>query len=116
MLSLCTLSQVKEAQPVIDHCDDDAMLTLLIEAASEAVVQYLDTRAQAVLHLTDDGEIESGAVIPAAVTVATVLTVRHLYEGPDTMQARSGGIPFRAEMLLYRLADPPCAGLSGVEC
>ncbi len=84
---------------------------MLIDAASEAVIEYLDRRAPVVLHLTNDGEIESDATVPPAVAVATVLTVRHLYEGPDEMQGRPGGIPYRAEMLLYRLADPPLAGL-----
>lgn len=112
MVALCTLDQVKRAQPVISHDDDDAMLLTLINAASAAVIDYLDTRASAVLPLTNDGEIESGATIPPAVTVATVLTTRHLYEGPDEMQGRPGGIPYRAEMLLYRLADPPMAGLA----
>lgn len=107
MVALCTLEQVKQAQPVINHDDDDDLLVLLIEAASEAVIDYLDTRAGDVIGLTNGGDLESDAEIPAAVTVATVLTARHLYEGPNEIQARPGGIPYRAEMLLYRLADPP---------
>lgn len=112
MVTLCTVAQVKQAQPVISHSDDDELLALLISAASEAVIAYLDTRAQEVLSLNDAGEIESGATVPAAVTVATVLTARHMYEGPDEMQGRPGGLPPRAEMLLYRLSDPPLAGHS----
>lgn len=114
MPDLCTIAQVKRAQPVIDHDDDDDLLTLLIRAASEAVIQYLDTRASEVLHLTNDGEIESDAMIPPAVIVATVLTVRYLYDGADDVKGRPGGLPPRAEMLLYRLADPPLAGLTTV--
>lgn len=112
MPALCTIGQVKRAQPVIGHDDDDDLLLMLIDAASEAVIGYLDTRAAEVIGLTTDGELESDAEIPAAVKVATVLTVRHLYEGPNDMQARPGGIPHRAEMLLYRLADPPLVGLT----
>lgn len=107
MVALCTIEEVKRAQPVIGHDDDDDLLLLLIDAASEAVIAYLDTRAAEVIGLNSGGDLESGAVIPGAVKVATVLTVRHLYEGAEEMQARPGGIPFRAEMLLYRLADPP---------
>lgn len=106
MVSLCTVAQVKAAQPVIDHDDDDALLAQLIEAASDAVIGYLDKRASTVLGLDESGD--ATVPIPPAVGVATVLTARHLYEGADEMQARPGGIPYRAEMLLYRLADPPC--------
>ena len=109
MVALTTLAEVKRAQPVISHDDDDELLAQLIEAASDAVIDYLDGRAQSILGLDDDGALPDGATIPAAVSVATILTVRHLYEGPDEMQARPGGMPYRAEMLLYRLADPPVA-------
>ena len=106
MVALCTLEEVKRAQPIIDHNDDDALLKQLIEAASEAVIAYLDTRAAEVIGLDKSGGLKPDATIPKAVVVATILTTRHLYEGNDEMQGRPGGIPYRAEMLLYRLADP----------
>lgn len=109
MPDLCTLAEVKAAQPVIDHDDDDTILGLVVTAASEAVIAYLDARAALVIGLTAGGDLQSGAEVPKAVTVATILTARHLYEGKDELQARPGGIPYRAEMLLYRLADPSVA-------
>lgn len=109
MPDLCTLEDVKRAQPVIDHSDDDEILRLLISAASEAVIGYLDKRADHVLSLTDSGDLESGAPVPPAVVVATIFTARHMYEGEGELQARPGGLPYRAEMLLYRLTDPPVA-------
>ncbi|MBN8292822.1 phage gp6-like head-tail connector protein [Rhodobacter sp. NTK016B] len=108
MVELCTLEDVKAAQPVIDYDDDDDMLEILIGAASEAVIDYLDTRAEALLDLDSGGDLVSGATVPAAVRVAAILTTRHLYEGQDDEQAVRGGLPHRAEMLLYRLADPTC--------
>lgn len=109
MPDLCTLEDVKRAQPVIDHDDDDEILRLLVSAASEAVIAYLDKRAKHVLSLTDSGDLESGAIVPPAVQVAAILTARHLYQGEGELQGRPGGLPYRAEMLLYRLADPPVA-------
>lgn len=106
MVALCTLEEVKRAQPIIDHNDDDALLEQLIEAASEAVIAYLDTRAAEVIGLDESGSLNPDATIPQSVVVATILTTRHLYEGKEEMQGRPGGIPYRAEMLLYRLADP----------
>lgn len=109
MPDLCTLEEVKRAQPVIDHDDDDDLLADLIEAGSAAVIDYLDERADVVLDLDSGGDLPSGAIVPPAIRVATILTVRHLYEGEEAMQGRPGGLPPRAEMLLYRYADPPLA-------
>lgn len=107
MPDLCTVLEVKRAHPVIEHNDDDGLLAQLVSAASEAVIHYLDKRAATVIGLQVGGAL-SGEV-PNAVRVATIITARHLYEGEKEVQGRAGGLPYHAEMLLYRLADPPVA-------
>lgn len=109
MPDLCSVQEVKRAQPVIDHSDDDGLLAQLVTAASEAVIHYLDKRAVAVLGLTEEGELSPDVPVPNSVRVATIMTARHLYEGEKEVQGRPGGLPYHAEMLLYRLADPPVA-------
>lgn len=105
-MMLTTIPAAKRAMRVT-HSDDDAYICLLIKAASEAVVAYLDTRADAILEFDSGGDLAPGAVVPAAVEVATQITVRVMYESKDDATARPGAIPYQAETLLYRLTDPP---------
>lgn len=108
MPDLATLTETKNALRIY-HNDDDSLLQRLISAASEEVIAYLDVRAAAVLSLDSGGELTSDSVIPDRVKVAVTIVVQHLFEGADELKLRPGGLPYRAEMLLYRLADPPYA-------
>lgn len=108
MPMLVTLEETKAALRIY-HEDDDTDLLQIIGAASEEVIAYLDTRAADVIGLDDDGNLPNGAAVPDRVKRATMIICQELYEGDDDMKTRPGGIPLRAEMLLYRLADPPFA-------
>ena len=108
MPDLVSLTEVKTALRIY-HDDDDLDLCSLISAASEAVIDYLDTRADAILALDSAGEITSGTDVPTKVKRATIIVVQDLYEAGDAKPDRPGGLPYRAEMMLYRVSDPPMA-------
>lgn len=108
MPDLTTLTETKKALRIL-HDDDDSALCAYIKAASEAVISYLDVQADAVLDLDSSGGFTSGSEVPYTVKVATQIIVNALYTGDESMKDRPGGIPFQAEMLLYRLTSPPLA-------
>jgi hypothetical protein len=109
---LATLDATKTALRVL-HDDDDAELLRLIEAASAAVIDYLgETRATELFEYDPiRQELLSGGLVPSQVERATIIVVQELYEAADEHgeKRRPGGLPYRAEMLLYRLTDPPLA-------
>lgn len=107
MPDLCSLQDCKN-HLAIDFGDDDAKVWRLISAASEVVISYLDTRAEAILTLDTDGELTAESVIPDAVRHATMVVVEYLHDADDEMKRVPGGLPYQAEMMLYRLADPTC--------
>jgi hypothetical protein len=108
MPDLTSLTETKKALRIL-HDDDDSTLCAYIKAASETVIGYLDTRAAVILDLDSGGELTSGSEIPVAVKIATQIVVNALYTGDESLKDRPGGLPYQAEMLLYRLASPPLA-------
>lgn len=98
-MALTTLSEVKDAL-VVDSTDDDALLGLLMDAASEAVVNYLKV---------DAGSLDP---VPAVVKVATIMLTAFLYNNrnhnPDET-FRPGYLPAPVVSLLYPLRDPSIA-------
>ncbi|KRS17528.1 head-tail connector protein [Roseovarius indicus] len=108
MVALVQLEETKLALRVW-HDDDDIDLSGIIEAASEAVIDYLDTRAESYLTFDSGGDIASESSVPEKIKRATMIVCQHLYEPDDDAKMGPGGLPHRAEMLLYRLADPPLA-------
>ncbi len=108
MLALVTLSQVKARLRYL-HTDADTELQDMIYAASAMVVDYLGSRADSLLDLDSGGDLVSGAEVLPQIERATLECVAWLDRGDDEMKARPGGLPFIAEAMLYRLADPPLA-------
>lgn len=107
---LVTKEQVK-AMLRIDTTDDDATLQLLIGAASNRIVKFLKSRADAVLNLDSSGEITSEG-IPDEVTVACVMLVGYLYRNPDQDPDGDfdlGQLPKAVKSLIYMLRDPALA-------
>ena len=82
MPDLVTLGQAKTALRIY-HDDFDTSLTLLVSAASNAVVNYLGGRAEAVLNLDSSGEIPSGTDVPEEVQAATLYLVGALHRDSD---------------------------------
>ena len=100
MASLVSLDRVKAALRV-DSSDDDAMLTLYIEAASAAVISYLKDAAVTL--------IDSASDVPPQIVVATIMLVGHFYRDPDGDTEKEfdvGCLPRPVTSMLYALRDP----------
>lgn len=111
MVALVTIQQVKQVLR-IDTDDDDAMLGLLIGAASRRVIQHLKGQAAAILDLDSGGDLESGASVPDDVSLATIMLVGYLYRNPDQDPERDfelGKLPLPVKAILYMLRDPALA-------
>jgi uncharacterized phage protein (predicted DNA packaging) len=98
-MAFVTLDETKAAL-VVDFEDDDALLTLLIDAASESVAQYLKV---------DQETLEP---TPATVKVATIILAGYLYKNRDKNPEdafQPGYLPAPVMSLLYPLRDPTVA-------
>ncbi len=103
MAAFVTLPELK-AGLLISHDDDDVALTLYIEAATGAVVNYLKSSAVPLL--------EPGAEIPPEIKVSVIFLVGILWRNPDndTESAfEQGFLPKPVTALLYPLRDPALA-------
>lgn len=119
MLMLVTLDEVKAALH-ITHDDDDATLQLFIAAASQAVVNFLDTQAHVVLGYDSPAESPydsppATGTAPPEVKAATIILTGHLFRDPDgnsgnpDMAFQNGWLPRPVVALLYPLRDPAVA-------
>lgn len=110
MVALVTLQQVKEVLR-IDEDDDDAMLTLMIGAASRRVIQHLKGQASVVLDLDSGGDPVSGGV-PDDVALATIMLVGYFFKNQDQDPEgdfQLGKLPLPVKAILYMLRDPTIA-------
>lgn len=108
MVQLVTLDAVKKSLRV-DFDDDDDSLGVYIEAASEAIINYLDERADAVLDLDSGGEIPSGVEVPSVVQLAATYLTGYFYRNTDSDPDKvfaGGYLPPVVVSLLYPLRDP----------
>jgi hypothetical protein len=104
-LPFATLEATKASLRMLpDETDDDALLTLLLDAASRSVANYLKSTAEPFM--------EEDAEAPAEVKVATIMLVGFLFKNPDQDPERyfeRGYLPAPVTALLYPLRDPTVA-------
>lgn len=112
MVALVSVERVKYALR-IDHTDDDTLLEeVYIPAASAAVISHLKGQAEVLLDLDSDGDLPSGAEVPAAIEAATILLVGHFLAHPDEDPDKAfeeGQLPRPVRALLHPLRDPALA-------
>lgn len=100
-----------------DSDDDAAVLTALVEAASEAVVNYLGDQAESVLAYDSNGvllEDSNGIAIdvPAVVQAAVRYLAAWFYRNRDADGEgafQPGYLPAPVTAMLYPLRDPTLA-------
>ena len=105
MTQLATLPAVK-ALLRVDFCDDDALLDMLISAASEAVLDYLKPQGYSSFY---DGSSLIGDV-PFKVQLAVAHLVKYYFDFDDEIRGDAfsfyGTLPPAVVGLLYRMRDP----------
>lgn len=112
MVMIVTLDQASEHLRR-DTTDDDADLTLKIEAASKAVITFLKSGAT---FLDSQGDVpldSSGIpVVPEDIKAATLVLIGILYrdrDGQEMDKWKQGYLPFTVTALLYPYRDPALA-------
>lgn len=109
MAYLVSLSDVKSALR-LDFDDNDPSLTLMIEASSGAVLNYLKSAGSQYVGI--DGEVLPDVVVPAPIQAATIYLVGHMLRNPDNDTEgafEQGYLPRPVTALLYPLRDPALA-------
>jgi hypothetical protein len=108
-IQLVTLAAAK-AQLSMDHDSDDSLIYIFIEAASSAVLNYLN-RSDAAEYLDTSDEVDLETVEPE-VKQAVLLLVNYFYNdrgGDDPGAYEHGYLPTPVIALLYPLRDPTSA-------
>lgn len=111
MVMLVTLQQAKDHLRV-DTDDGDSDLSLKIEAASGAVLNYIRSGADIFLDSTGEPALDSngGAIgIPREVQQATLLLLGYFYRDRDADSEKAyemGYLPRPVTALLYPHRDP----------
>jgi hypothetical protein len=112
MTALVTLAEVK-AGLRIDTTDDDALLQLLIGAASESVINYLKAQAAELFDLdAAQGNSPQDADVPDVIKNATIFLTGVYYRNSDGDADKNftpGYLPAPVISMLYSLRDPAIA-------
>ncbi len=98
-MAFATLDETKAAL-VVDFNDDDALISTMIDAATEAVASYLKV---------DPATLTP---VPPIVKVATMILTGYLYKNRDGNPENAfipGYLPAPVISLLYSLRDPTVA-------
>jgi len=105
-IQLVTLAAAK-SQISMDHDSDDSLIYIYIEAASAAVLNYLD-RSDAAEYLDTSDEVDIETVEPE-VKQAVLLLVNYYYNdrgGENDGAWEMGYLPRPIISILYPLRDP----------
>lgn len=109
---LTSVDHVKRALR-IDTSDDDTLLDMYVQAASQAVIVYLNEQATEILgDLTTLEDSPSDVTVPADIEQATAMLVGHWYRQPDgdtDKEFEDGGMPRVVKALLWQRRDPALA-------
>lgn len=112
MAALVTLDEVKVGLRV-DSSDDDALLELLIGAASESVINYLKDQAAELFDLDAAiGNSPQDADVPDVIKNATIYLTGVYYRNKDGDADKNfepGYLPAPVISMLYPLRDPALA-------
>lgn len=113
-MKLVTLEQAK-SQLNMDHDEDDLLIELFIEGASDAVLNYLKSGADYFLDSNREVEVDVNGEaigIPPIVKTCVMYMVGVLYrnrdENPDEI-FEHGYLPKPVIAMLYPLRDPALA-------
>lgn len=108
MVMLVSLDQAKQRLR-FDHDEDDNDLTLMIEGASAAVLNYLKSDQVFVDSFGDVESDSAGPIVPHEIQNATLMLVGILSrdrDGEEMEKWQHGLLPFPVLALLYPLRDP----------
>lgn len=113
-MRLITLDYAKR-QLEMDHDEDDLLISMYIEAASESIVAYLKDGAGVFLNSQAEpnyDEFDEPSGIPYRVQIATMMLVGHFFRYRDENPAQTfeyGFLPQPVMSLLHQMRDPALA-------
>lgn len=99
----------------MDHDEDDLLISLYIEAASEAIVAYLKDGAGSFLDSSggpEYNEFDEPIGIPKRVQIATMILVGYFYKNRDENPVEAfeyGFLPKPVMAVLHQMRDPALA-------
>lgn len=112
-MMLVTLDQAKDHLRV-DYDFEDDLITMYVQGASAAVLNYLKTDGQDYFDSSGDLILDSSGetIVPFAIEAATLMMCAYLYrlrgDNEDNTYER-GYLPMPVTAILYPLRDPALA-------